>query len=313
MLIALISDIHANSQALTAVAKHARASDPAVEFWCLGDVFGRGPDPFRVWDDLKMFLRPRYWIRGNHEYYLVGRVENFHLPNGSMAGDISQPADWEAIQRQRETLDIIGSFDSVRSDFENIMKVMVSPLPGVYLAHGSFGGRHNDSPTPGTYAFEYLKSREDVVRTYNALRGFVANPISDRLFDTATGTWTMPRLMVVGHTHQRALYWIQDGCRQEHIEIGHWYDLPSDAGQCVLVNPGSVGFPRESWGDYCASYALLEWDEQRPRISFHRVPYNRPATIKQLDDQRYPPEIKRHLSGKCSFAHSNNCPCATEF
>lgn len=312
MLIALLSDIHANSQALSAVVKDAHASNSEVQFWCLGDIFGRGPDPFSVWFDLKNLIRPRYWIRGNHEYYLVGGVENSRLPNGSMVGDINQPADWEAIRKQQELLRHGGHFDSVKSAFEN-MPAMVSPFPGVYLAHGSFGGRHHSRPTPAECAFEYLKRCEDVARTYHALCNFVAHPVSEPLFFKVTETWTMPRLMVVGHTHKRALFWIGDGCRQDDIEIGCWYNLPGDTEQCLLVNPGSVGFPRESWGDYCASYALLDWDERHPRISFHRVPYNRPATIRHLDEQQYPPEIKKHLSGKCAFAHSNNCLCATEF
>lgn len=311
MLIALLSDIHANYQALTAVVKHARACDPDVQFWCLGDVFGRGPDPFGVWYELTHIVRPRHWLVGNHEYYFAGLVENFVMPNGTLAGDISKRSDWEAIQKQQDIFRGLYRYDSIKSTVER-MSVVISPFDGVYLTHGSFG-KVRDRLTRGECVFEYLKSCADVARTFSTLRSFVVNPISDLQFITMTGKWTMPRLMIVGHTHQRALFWLKDGCRQENIQIGHWYDLPGDVEQSVLVNPGSVGFPREIRGDLCASYALLDWDERYPRISFHRVPYDRPATLKQLDEQQYPKEIKAYLSGKCSFAHTNNCPCAMEF
>lgn len=69
--LAILSDVHANTPALRAVADDLRRRDAdAVAF--LGDIVFRGPDPSGS-IDLLASLRPVAWIRGNtDEWYLPG-------------------------------------------------------------------------------------------------------------------------------------------------------------------------------------------------------------------------------------------------
>ena len=45
MRYAVLADIHANLEALTAVLKDIEDKGGVDEFWCLGDIVGYGPDP----------------------------------------------------------------------------------------------------------------------------------------------------------------------------------------------------------------------------------------------------------------------------
>lgn len=74
----IVSDIHANLEALEAVLADARARGGFEEVWCLGDVVGYGPDPgacLALLRGLKLTC-----IGGNHDYAACGRagVEEFN-------------------------------------------------------------------------------------------------------------------------------------------------------------------------------------------------------------------------------------------
>jgi diadenosine tetraphosphatase ApaH/serine/threonine PP2A family protein phosphatase len=70
MRILVISDIHANSEALEAVLADAGAVD---ETWCLGDIVGYGPDPNLCVELIRE--RPNLTcLLGNHDVALLGRM-----------------------------------------------------------------------------------------------------------------------------------------------------------------------------------------------------------------------------------------------
>lgn len=71
MQLALISDIHANLEALTAVLDHC--DEQQVErIYCLGDVIGYGADPVECLDLVSQ--RCELILMGNHEYASLGLV-----------------------------------------------------------------------------------------------------------------------------------------------------------------------------------------------------------------------------------------------
>ena len=71
MSIAVISDIHANRQALEAVLAEASASG-ASELWCLGDLVGYGADP----NDCVNLVRENasLCLVGNHDLAVTGEI-----------------------------------------------------------------------------------------------------------------------------------------------------------------------------------------------------------------------------------------------
>jgi diadenosine tetraphosphatase ApaH/serine/threonine PP2A family protein phosphatase len=75
MAIAIISDVHANLEALQAVLEDIDARG-FTDIVCLGDVVGYGPNPRECADVVR--ARCRFTIRGNHEEALVTGAEGFN-------------------------------------------------------------------------------------------------------------------------------------------------------------------------------------------------------------------------------------------
>jgi diadenosine tetraphosphatase ApaH/serine/threonine PP2A family protein phosphatase len=90
MKLALISDIHANLQALQACLTHARQQ--GVDQWAfLGDLVGYGADPTAVLDEVMDLAAQGAWVlRGNHDEMAL------HPPGASNAEATlgSQGAQW---------------------------------------------------------------------------------------------------------------------------------------------------------------------------------------------------------------------------
>ncbi len=70
MRILVMSDIHANYNALEAVLKDAGEVD---ETWCLGDLVGYGPDPNAVVEEMRE-IKNLTCLMGNHDVAVVGRM-----------------------------------------------------------------------------------------------------------------------------------------------------------------------------------------------------------------------------------------------
>lgn len=67
----IISDIHANITALTAVLKDAQ---PYERVWCLGDVIGYGPDPNECIEIIQSLPR-LVCVKGNHDAAILGEID----------------------------------------------------------------------------------------------------------------------------------------------------------------------------------------------------------------------------------------------
>lgn len=71
MTVLVLSDIHANLEALTAVLNDAGPCDGVI---CLGDIVGYGASPAEV-VDLIIELAPRWLLRGNHDRVCAGLTD----------------------------------------------------------------------------------------------------------------------------------------------------------------------------------------------------------------------------------------------
>jgi len=74
----ILSDIHANLQALEAVIEDAQARGGFDVIWCLGDTVGYGPDPGPCLTLLRRYALLA--VAGNHDFASVGKmgVEDFN-------------------------------------------------------------------------------------------------------------------------------------------------------------------------------------------------------------------------------------------
>lgn len=83
MLIALVSDIHGNLEALQAVLKEIDALG-AEDIYCLGDIVGYGPNPHECLGLVRS--RCRAVVRGNHDSGAVGRLSLERFNSDGVAG-----------------------------------------------------------------------------------------------------------------------------------------------------------------------------------------------------------------------------------
>jgi predicted phosphodiesterase len=72
MRIAIVSDVHSNTEALTAVFRHAEAGGALDAVWCLGDIVGYGPEPSAVLAMLR--TQNLTSVAGNHDLAAAGGI-----------------------------------------------------------------------------------------------------------------------------------------------------------------------------------------------------------------------------------------------
>ena len=80
MLAAVLSDIHANVQALEAVLE-AADRESVEEIWCLGDVVGYGADPGACVDLMRK--RSAVCLAGNHDLAAIGAISTDVFTQGA--------------------------------------------------------------------------------------------------------------------------------------------------------------------------------------------------------------------------------------
>jgi predicted phosphodiesterase len=98
-----------------------------------------------------------------------------------------------------------------------------------------------------------------------------------------------PQLTFFGHTHEpgvftKSIYWRpsyeSDGTARLHVP-----------GDKVLVNPGSIGQPRD--GDPRASFLI--WDDEENVLEFHRAEYDVTATQARMREAQLPEFLASRL------------------
>lgn len=262
----VISDVHANPWALDAVLDDAYARFSLSEIWFLGDLFGYGPEPYRVWNKLcKNPVLPLTQLVGNHDWGFIRRIEG-----PKMLNNIGDTGAWISHYRKQAS-DVIAlhqallkSKKPVWSSFSSL-PAMHSPRPGVYLVHGEV----TDTPEKSIehYTIHPLLTPDEMVSKFtgasHAFPGDVILPDGH--------AEVPPLIFVCGHTHLQRL-WRWDPVRAEWQSqtVDQPCNLRTLAGSPILFNPGSVGFPRDGLG--CPAYAVIDWDHEM--LFFHHIWYD---------------------------------------
>lgn len=144
------------------------------------------------------------------------------------------------------------------------IKVLSSPSRRFLEGLPTFGRVGADRFVHGSprrpYLFEYILEEEQA-------RGHLAH----------LGT----RLCFYGHTHLPRIFTQAGEVVPPVAAETAWFDLPAPA----LVNPGSVGQPRDGHPD--AAFAVV--DLERRAVQFRRVPYDVPLTQAKILDAGLPP------------------------
>lgn len=97
MRTAILTDVHANLEALTACMAAAEAQK-AERFVCLGDSVGYGADPNAVCDLLRQ--KCQFAVLGNHDAAVAGRMDYSYYYAAAR-----EVLDWTALHLSKENLD----------------------------------------------------------------------------------------------------------------------------------------------------------------------------------------------------------------
>ncbi len=242
----ILSDVHANSEALEAVLEDStrRTWDRCL---VLGDLVGYGADPNPVLDRLRE-LAPDQIIRGNHDKVVSG------VTDGSAFNPLALAAAlWtrEVIRPEnRRWLEDLPAGPLRAEDDEELILCHGSPL---------------DEEA-------YILGVEDAEAAFEGVSF---------------------RFCLFGHTH----YPLVIGTRDDQIFVhGHGDPdggtLPLEEGTRYLVNPGSIGQPRD--GNPRASYLILDTDA--PAATYHRVEYPVEDAMAKITDAGLPAPLALRLT-----------------
>ena len=204
-MIALISDLHANLPALTAVLADIDRLGKVERVYCLGDVIGYGPQPVECLE--LAASRCKLILMGNHEHAVLYGAYGFH------------PAAKRAVDWTREVLTRVTPAARRKALWGLIENLPIRhEFDDVLLVHGS----------PRDPVMEYV------------LESDLWEGADPGKMDEIFGAFA--RLCFVGHTHRPGVF-TEDRCFLPATELANGYDV-SDGGR-YLINVGSVGQPRD--------------------------------------------------------------------
>jgi predicted phosphodiesterase len=217
---AILSDVHANLEALRAVLDDA-SSRGADSVYNLGDIVGFGPNPIEC-IDLSMEMA----------VVLLGHFDHAVLFDPAFSPPSADASVSKSILWTRQVLKSSKEAPAARQD-------RVEFLSGLQMSHQEAGGVLYVHGSPRSHMSEYVFP-EDI---YNARK---MARIGER-FD---------RLCFAGHTHMPGIFVENSREKWQFIrpdDCGRTFRLD---GRRVLCNVGSVGQPRD--GDWRASYVTFD-------------------------------------------------------
>jgi hypothetical protein len=222
MKIALIADVHANLDALSATIERARAAK-VDRIVALGDLVGYHAMPRQCLDRIRE--EGIACVAGNHDWAAAGLLDTRGFG----------PAARRAIAWTREEI------TEEHRRYLASLPVTLALDEDLLLFHAAL------HPAPGVTL--HLNREPRVRRSLEALAAHGA------------------RVGCFGHTHRAIVHYV-DTSGRFHAVHGERVGLPR--GARVLINPGSVGQPRD--GDPRGSFAIL--DTREGEVRFTRVPFD---------------------------------------
>ncbi len=204
-MIAFISDIHSNTEALDACLQ-AIDSLAVDRILCLGDVIGYGPEPRATL--LKVMKRAEFSMIGNHEHAAMGYNASDFNPRARQALDWTRDQLNRRDAPRQENMQLWNYLDQMHKEGFREGEML--------LVHGS----------PRDPIREYLVPRDAM--DLDKMRG---------CFEVMADA----RVCFVGHSHVPGVY-PESGGFLRPDEIEDFYELGAER---VIVNVGSVGQPRD--------------------------------------------------------------------
>jgi predicted phosphodiesterase len=272
MRIALLADVHANLLALETVWEALKIHKPDA-VWFLGDITDRGPHPVEtiLWlRDAIHRVPGNEWVMGNHDAMHAnllteeqfGRVGKIHQFDNAHHRTLlqSHPEAWAFIEETFKSERLVPQQKMLDSVFAIIVH-------GGLVDHAGYYRYLYPWWNPPLFMWNSIVPLDSEFGRLNALE------------------WPAFKLMVCGHTHIQTLI---GGCslggegamKVQAIPVVPGQKYPLSSTQCWLINPGSVGQPRNL--DNRAAYAILDIDPQASAVTFFRQEYDWRSVARQL-------------------------------
>jgi predicted phosphodiesterase len=223
-MFAVLSDIHSNLEALTAVLADIR--ERGIEtIYCLGDVVGYGPNPKECLD--LIIEKTKWCVLGNHDYAVFYEPTNFNY-------GAEQASFWT-----REVLET-----AEEREHGDKRWVFLGELPMRRTLETQLG------TSPAIIDFVHASPRRPV-NEYIFPDDVYTNPAKVRLLFER-----VKHICFVGHTHMPGVF-LDEPDFYLPDELGNVY--PIIDGEKAIINIGSVGQPRDK--DNRASYVYVNENE----------------------------------------------------
>ena len=242
----ILSDIHANIEALDAVLTDA-PRDQFDALLVLGDLVGYGATPNEVVD--RVFeLSPDFMIRGNHD---------------KVASGVEPPDHFNEVAAEAARWTLRTLTETNRGRVAALPRGPAQVDDRVQICHG----------TPydeDVYVFD----QDDAWKAIDAAGR---------------------EICFFGHTHLPVVFSTSDraelGVKVPEICATEPTGVELSPGHRFLINPGSVGQPRD--GDPRAAYAV--YDTEGPRVELRRVAYRVDLAQERITEAGLPESLARRL------------------
>jgi len=268
MRIAIFSDVHAIPQSLVEYMKQVEADN----HWFLGDSVGYGPQPLQTLRKLHKLIDSNSGnvaLQGNHDEAVVSIADGkerqyFELPGMLMSDSLFTEC---AQQLTEQHAQILCDYEPEYVDWLRSLALRAEPLPGFFVAHGSYSS--DDTKSLWVYGSRNI-------------------PIAREQLQNMVSQAPLVRLIAVGHYHVPNLYcWDrqQDNFTSIDPWEQEWHTFDDLSATPILLNPGSLSLPRAAVAEPCASYALLDIEDNNMnsmKIGFRRIQYDASAILKEI-------------------------------
>jgi diadenosine tetraphosphatase ApaH/serine/threonine PP2A family protein phosphatase len=232
------------------------------QLWCLGDLVGYGPQPNECIEAVRRYAN--ICIPGNHDWGMLGRLDILDFNR-----DARIVLDWTNRNLGHENMEWLEGLPVTLNAFGQAFT----------LVHAS----------PRDPMWEYLLDLFDAAECFP-------------LFDT--------RYCFVGHTHVPIIFRDVEGVVKaalpepgEGMMLNVWPKVESlhdPGGARMIVNPGSVGQPRD--GDPRAAYMVLDIPpsagpeaDWKAVLTFHRTEYPVHEVQEIMKGLNFPPRLIQRL------------------
>lgn len=265
MRVLILSDIHANLEALTAALDLAAGRFDTL--WNLGDTVGYGGSPNQVINRIRPLAS--LTVRGNHDRVCCGLSSAINF----------NPVARAAVTWTRDELTPTNLAWLRNLPQGPLHPSRLAPIESpVLLAAGSAATSIENNAPPSTLP--------DLDPTSLAIALAHGSPLDeDHYILNMRDAWaplqqSPSTVTFIGHTHVQGGFalagatpsaeWHELRPRFHSRHLAETWLLKLPPGNRHLINPGSIGQPRD--GDWRAAFAI--YDTEAAEITFHRTPYD---------------------------------------